>query len=69
MQKKRIKKTIVFIDEFGHIVPKEQSKYEVTLTGSYNWSYFLNAYFYEIETITPNIPLKTISSKEFLCLE
>jgi len=56
----------IFIDEFGYIVLKEQSKYQVTLSGSFNWSYLLGAYLYEIKTIIPKIPLNRIISKELL---
>ena len=59
-------KETIFIDEFGYIVPKERSKYEVTLTGSYRFSHFIGEYIYEIKTITPDIPMTTITSKDLL---
>lgn len=57
-------KKIVFIDEYGYIVPQDQSTYKVTLNGSYCWNFSLGAWCYEVEKIEPQIPLSRIWSSE-----
>lgn len=63
---KNMNKKTVFIDEFGWIVPQEQSTHKATLSGGYSWSFSLGAWWYDIEKIEPKIPLSRILSSEML---
>ena len=59
-------KTIVFINEFAEIVPESESKYKVTLTGSWYFSGITKEYAHEIEKVEPFLPLSKLNSKTLL---
>lgn len=54
---------VCFIDEYGIIVEEKDSKYTVTLDGSYEWSFFSKGWWYGIKEITPKINITYIFSK------
>jgi hypothetical protein len=56
----------VFINAFGHVCEKHESKYKVVLQGSYTYSQLLKMYKYEVQSIEPKISLKYVLSKEIL---
>lgn len=56
----------VFINAFGHVCEKHESKYKAVLQGSYTWSPILKMYKYEAHSIEPKIELKYVLSKEML---
>jgi hypothetical protein len=56
----------VFINAFGHVCEKHESKCKAVLQGSYTWSELLKMYKYEVHSIEPNIELKYVLSKEIL---
>jgi hypothetical protein len=58
-----MKKTI-HIDEYGHVAPN--GKYKVTLSGSYQYSPLLNAFWYDVEKIEPKIELSRVLLREVL---
>ena len=57
---------VVFIDEFGHLVDEKISKFEVVLSGSYNWCFVAKCWRHEIKDIFPKIPLSYILSDVIL---
>ena len=59
-------KKIVYTDEFMHIVPQAQSKFCVTLQGSYYYCMTAKMYVYEVEKCEPPMPIKNIFAFEFL---
>jgi len=59
-------KKIVYTDEFMHIVPKEKSKFQITLQGSYHYNSAAKMYVYEVEKCEPPMPIKNICAFEFL---
>ncbi len=56
----------VYIDEYAQLVEQSKSTYTVTLQGSYEWHTFSQSWAYEIEKITPYIPIKKIYSSKKL---
>ena len=57
---------IVFIDNFGAIVDEENKAYKVILTGGYEWSHINKAWWHDIESIEPHIPLSRLLSTKLL---
>jgi hypothetical protein len=60
------KMTTVFIDEYGHVVPEQDSTHKVTLQGSYKWSYLYGGWQYDVKKVEPALPLTKLFSREKL---
>jgi hypothetical protein len=58
--------SVVFIDEFGHLVDEINSQYKVVLDGSYSWCFVGKCWRHEIKCIFPKIPLSYILSDVIL---
>lgn len=53
-------KSTLYINNFGEVTNKYLASHKVTLSGSYEYSHFAKAYWHEIESVEPPLPLKRI---------